>query len=135
MTTFLASYSEDGSVLNAMMGCVANSSVVKEILQQLLRFYRQWPTETVQTRVCSPGGALRSSVVRTSSGCSRRGSSRVGCPRIQIARAAATPATFPGSNMESTCRQGHWSPGLASRTVQSGAALQGAGQRRPQPKR
>lgn len=40
MTTFLASYSEDGSVLNAMMGCVANSSVVKEILQQLLRFYR-----------------------------------------------------------------------------------------------
>ena len=28
----------------------------------------------------------------------------VGCPRIQIARAAATPATFPGSNMESTCR-------------------------------
>ena len=39
-TTFLASYSEDGSVLNAMMGAVANSSFMLEILKQLERFYR-----------------------------------------------------------------------------------------------
>jgi len=40
VTTFLASYSEDGSVLNAMMGCTANNSIMEEILQQLVRYYR-----------------------------------------------------------------------------------------------
>ncbi|CAJ1379202.1 unnamed protein product, partial [Effrenium voratum] len=44
-TTFLASYSEDGSVLNAMMGAVANSSFMEEMLRQLTRFYRGEPVE------------------------------------------------------------------------------------------
>mmetsp|Transcript_62790 Transcript_62790/g.140110 ORF Transcript_62790/g.140110 Transcript_62790/m.140110 type:complete len:333 (+) Transcript_62790:67-1065(+) len=42
-TTFLASYSEDGSVLNAMMGAVANSSFMQEMLVQLVNFYRGEP--------------------------------------------------------------------------------------------
>mmetsp|Transcript_41195 Transcript_41195/g.84729 ORF Transcript_41195/g.84729 Transcript_41195/m.84729 type:complete len:337 (+) Transcript_41195:77-1087(+) len=42
-TTFLASFSEDGSVLNAMMGTVANSSFMQEMLQQLAAWYRGEP--------------------------------------------------------------------------------------------
>ncbi|CAE7552747.1 Itch [Symbiodinium microadriaticum] len=42
-TTFLASFSEDGSVLNAMMGTVANSSFMQEMLQQLVAWYRGEP--------------------------------------------------------------------------------------------
>ncbi|CAK9006127.1 unnamed protein product [Durusdinium trenchii] len=44
-TTFLASWTEDGSVLNAMMGCTANSSFMLEVIEQLLRFYKGEPVE------------------------------------------------------------------------------------------